>query len=309
MQTTAEIFQTEKKRAILFENSSHWIENLLAENNECLALSLSVIGKPLIIHNVEKLILENQSIDHIFLPHGFTRIANLLQTKFPHIQIDEYADETGSFFNSRESLRIPLNSAVIDSNFTGHVIKPIVYPWDVLKVMLEILETEVKETSISKDASIADSTILKGPCVIDDGVFIDDFNKIIGPIYVGKNSKIGTGNLIRNCSIEYNSSVGFGCEIARSILIGKNKISHHDVILDSVIGENTWMGAFVGTTNLLLNNATIKYKLGDMMVSTALEHFGSVMGSNCAIGAGTIILPGRFVPPNSILQAGTIFSK
>ncbi|MGI0101172.1 MAG: hypothetical protein ACREA7_01085 [Nitrosotalea sp.] len=309
MQTTTGILQTKKKRTIVFENSSDWVKNILTENNECLALSLSVIGKPLIIHNVGKLISENRSIDHILLPRGFTHTADLLQAKFPNIQIDEYGDETNFFFNSHEYLRIPLNSAVIDSNFTEHVIKPIIYPWDVLKIILEILETEVKETHVSKDASIADSTILKGPCMIDDGVSIDDFNKIVGPIYIGKNSRIGTGNLIRNCSIENNSSIGFGCEIGRSILIGKNKISHHDVILDSIIGENTWMGAFVGTTNVLLNNEPVKYKLGDMMVSTALEHFGSVMGSNCAIGAGTIILPGRFVPPNSILQAGTIFSK
>lgn len=308
MQTTSEILQTEKKNTILFENHSHWIESIFVKNSECLTL-LPVLGKSLIIHNVEKLICKNQLIDHILLPHGFSRTASILQTKFPHLQIDEYGDETRFLSNSRKSLRVPLNSAVIDHDFTGNVIRPIVYPWDVLKITLEILGTEIKKTSVSKDVSIADSTILKGPCVIDDGVLIDDFNKIIGPIYVGKNSRIGTGNLIRNCSIENNSSVGFGCEISRSILMGKNKISHHDVVLDSIVGENTWMGAFVGTTNLLLNNETIKYKLGNMMVSTALEHFGSVIGSNCAIGAGTIILPGRFVPHNSILQAGTIFSK
>ena len=103
--------------------------------------------------------------------------------------------------------------------------------------------------------------------------------------------------------------MGFGCEIARTVMVGNNKISHHAVILDSIVGQNTWMGAFVGTTDLLLNNETIKYKLGDALVSTGLEHFGAVMGFNSAIGAGTIILPGRSIPPNSILQAGTIFSK
>jgi len=309
MQTSVTTLRTSKKRTILFENHQNWVENLLVESGECPASSLFVIGKPLIVYNVEKMLLENKSIDHIMLPEGFSRTVELLQTTFPFIQIDEYKNETKSLFNSDESLRIPINSAVLRSSSTGYVIKPIVFPWDILKITLDILEAEIKETSISKDASIADSTILKGPCVIEEGVFIDDFNKLVGPVYVGRNSRIGTGNLVRSCVIGNDSSVGFGCEVARSILVGKNRISHHDVILDSIVGQNTWLGAFVGTTNVLLNGESVKYKLGNIMVSTGLEHFGSVMGYNCAIGAATIILPGRFVPPNSILQAGTIFSK
>jgi UDP-N-acetylglucosamine diphosphorylase / glucose-1-phosphate thymidylyltransferase / UDP-N-acetylgalactosamine diphosphorylase / glucosamine-1-phosphate N-acetyltransferase / galactosamine-1-phosphate N-acetyltransferase len=307
MQTaTTRNIRSNTKRAILFENHQHWIENLIADNGEFLS-SLSVLGKPLVVYNMEKMLLENPLIDHVVLPEEYSLVADLIQMQFPSIQIDEYEKEVESSLLD-ECLRIPLNSAVLQSS-TGCIIKPIVYPWDILKVMQQILETDVRETSISKDTSIADSTILKGPCIIEEGVVIDDFNKIIGPIYVGRNSRIGTNNLIRNCMIGNDNSIGFGCEVARSLLVGKNRISHHDVILDSIVGKNTWMGAFVGTTNVLLNNESIKYKLGNMLVSTALEHFGSVIGHDCAIGAGVIILPGRFIAPNSIVQAGTVFSK
>ena len=122
-------------------------------------------------------------IDHIAIPSNLSHTASLLQANFPQIQIDEYDDETRPV-NTTECSRMPLNSAVLDSKSTGYVVKPIIYPWDVLKVMLEILENEVKETFISKDSTIEDSTILKGPCVIDDGVCIDDFNKLVGPIYI-----------------------------------------------------------------------------------------------------------------------------
>jgi acetyltransferase-like isoleucine patch superfamily enzyme len=303
--TTANI-HSNTKRTILFENRPHWIENLLAADGAPLASSLLLMGKPLIVYNIEKMLLEYPLVDHVFLPEGFSLIADLLQIRFPSIQIDEYKNESESI--SVECLRIPLNSAALQSN-ARYTFKPIVYPWDILKIMKEILETEVRETFISKNASIADSTILKGPCVIEDGAAIDDFNKIVGPVYVGRNSRIGTNNLVRNCIIGDNSSIGFGCEVARSFLAGMNRISHHDVILDSVVGQNAWMGAFVGTTNVLLNNETVKYKLGNMLVSTALEHFGSVIGHDCAIGAGVIILPGRFIAPNTIVQAGTVFSK
>jgi bifunctional UDP-N-acetylglucosamine pyrophosphorylase/glucosamine-1-phosphate N-acetyltransferase len=106
-----------------------------------------------------------------------------------------------------------------------------------------------------------------------------------------------------------NTTVGFSCEIARSFFMGNTRIAHLDVILDSVIGQNCWLGGFVGTTNVLLNQKIIRYKLDNVLVSTGLDNFGSVIGHDCAIGAGTILLPGRFVSPNSTIQAGTVISK
>jgi acetyltransferase-like isoleucine patch superfamily enzyme len=45
------------------------------------------------------------------------------------------------------------------------------------------------------------------------------------------------------------------------------------------------------------------------VVDTGTDHFGAVVGNNCTIGASVIILPGRQVLPNAVIQAGTIFDK
>ncbi|HEV2138175.1 MAG TPA: hypothetical protein VGR53_04985, partial [Nitrososphaerales archaeon] len=100
-----------------------------------------------------------------------------------------------------------------------------------------------------------------------------------------------------------------GCEVARTYMLGRDRTAHHDVILDSVLGLDVWMGAFIGTTNKLLNNAKIKYKVGEKLVDTGVHHFGAVFGYGSAIGAGTVILPGRFIPPRAIIQAGTVYSS
>ena len=47
----------------------------------------------------------------------------------------------------------------------------------------------------------------------------------------------------------------------------------------------------------------------DKLVDTGTNHFGAVVGNNCAIGASVIILPGRQVQSNTVIQAGTIFGK
>ena len=190
-----------------------------------------------------------------------------------------------------------------------YVVRKMVYPWDMLKIMHDVLNTDVTSTVISKNSSIAETSIIKGPCIIEDGVSVDDFTKIIGPIYLGRNTKIGTSNLVRHCMMGDDINIGFNCEIARSFFMGNTRVAHLDVILDSVIGQDCWLGGYVGTTNVLLNKTTIRYSLDGLLVSTGLDQLGSVIGYNCAIGASTIILPGRFVPPNSTIQAGTVFSK
>jgi NDP-sugar pyrophosphorylase family protein len=298
---------SDKKRTIVFENGQHWLENIFYPMEECPASSLNIIGKPLIVYNIEKLLLGHKQIDHIMLPEGFSDTGDIVQNNFPFIQIDEY--KSGSILTQDESLMVPLNSVVIKSKPDNHIIRFLVYPWDILQAIHDILDVEVTETIVSKNASVAESSIVKGPCIIEEGAIVDDFTKIIGPTYIAKNSRVGTSSLVRNCMIGKDSSIGFGCEVGRTFLVGKDIISHHNVILDSIIGYDNWFGGFVGTTNVLLNKEIVKYKLGNMLVSTGLTHFGSVIGYNCAIGAGVIILPGRFVPPNSTIQAGTVFSN
>jgi NDP-sugar pyrophosphorylase family protein len=185
----------------------------------------------------------------------------------------------------------------------------IIYPWDFLRVTQEILFEEVKETRVSPNASVAKSCIIEGPCIIEDGVRIDDFAKIKGPTYIGKDSFIGMGSLVRNCMLENKTRIGFNCEVGKSYFAGNDKISHHNVILDSIIGENVWFGGYSGTANVLLDRQNVKYQIDDTLVNTGMDHFGAVVGDNSAVGASVIILPGRKIQPSSTIQAGTIVGK
>jgi acetyltransferase-like isoleucine patch superfamily enzyme len=117
------------------------------------------------------------------------------------------------------------------------------------------------------------------------------------------------------------TQIEFNSEIAKSYFAGNDRIAHQNVILDSVIGKNVWFGGYSGTANVLLNRKNIKYEIFETsmekfsssnrtkrkLIDMGLDHFGAVVGSNCAIGASVIILPGRHVSPNTVIQAGTIF--
>lgn len=209
-------------------------------------------------------------------------------------------------------LYVPLNSSLwfITKQEKQYVLADLItYPWDFLNITQKILNEVIKETRVSPKASVANSCIIEGPCVIEEGSTIDDFSKIKGPTYIGKDCFIGMGSLVRNCMFENNTRIGFNCEIGKSYFAGYDKISHHNVILDSLLGENAWFGGYSGTANVLLDRKKIKYRIDDRLVNTHTDHFGAVIGNNCAIGASVIILPGRQIQPNSTIQAGTIVGK
>ena len=206
---------------------------------------------------------------------------------------------------------VPLNSIIYHSESAKELLLTVItFPWEYLDVIQRILSCYVNKRIISPSASIAKTSIIEDPCIIEDDVIIDDFCKIKGPCYIGKGSFIGMSSLIRNCVFESNVKIGFNCEIAKSYFKGYDKIAHQNVILDSVIGKNVWFGGFSGTANVLLDKRNIRYEIAaGKYMDIGRNHFGAVVGDNAAVGAAVIILPGRYVPNNSIIQAGTIYCK
>jgi acetyltransferase-like isoleucine patch superfamily enzyme len=220
-----------------------------------------------------------------------------------------YEPEPTALDNS--SYLVPLNSIIYQSENSKELLLTVVtYPWEFLDVIQKILRSCVKKRIVSPSASVARTSIIEDPCIIEDDVIIDDFCKIKGSSYIGRGSFIGMSSLIRNCVFESNVKIGFNCEIAKSYFKGHDKIAHQNVILDSVIGKNVWFGGFSGTANVLLDRRNIRYEIGaGKFMDIGRNHFGALVGDNAAVGAAVIILPGRYVPNNSVIQAGTIYCK
>jgi acetyltransferase-like isoleucine patch superfamily enzyme len=304
----------------------------MADCSDCPATSLKVFGQPLIVRNIQAA-KEFLDIDKVVVPKESTNAVKLIEENFPSIDVEQFSSSnnnnndshtitTTAFqnyllnsnevrtLNKKTEFEVPVNTFIHYSlERAALLIDAVIYPWDFLKLIQKVLCDNIKDTIISPNASIAKSSIIEGPCIIEDGVTIDDFCKIKGPTYIGKGSFIGMSSLIRNCMLGEKTRIGFNCEIARSYFAGHDKMAHQNVILDSVIGKGVWLGGYSGTANVLLNRQNIRYELNGQLVDTGTNHFGAVIGNNCSVGASVIILPGRQVPSNSIIQAGTIFGK
>ena len=286
--------------------------------------STNLMGQQLILRNIS-LLNTVYGINSIEIQEDFYLLNDVIKQHFPSINVtrrrsrhslQRKIDYRQISLDSKATtkleephlskLKIPYNSILHYGKDGKLLVDEIEYPWDFLKVVQTILENEVTSTKISSKAKISKTSIIEGPCIIEKGVVIDDFCKIKGPVYIGQNSFIGMGSLIRNSVLERNTRIGFNCETGKSYFAGNDKISHHNVILDTIVGQNVWFGGYSGTANVLLDRRNVKYKVNDTLVDTGTDHFGSVIGNNCCIGASVIILPGRKVSPNSQIQAGTI---
>jgi UDP-N-acetylglucosamine diphosphorylase / glucose-1-phosphate thymidylyltransferase / UDP-N-acetylgalactosamine diphosphorylase / glucosamine-1-phosphate N-acetyltransferase / galactosamine-1-phosphate N-acetyltransferase len=293
-----------------------------------LNVSTNLMGQQLILRNIS-LLNTVYDIKSVEIPKELCLLNDMIKQHFASINITYtkskhvFKSKINRNLNSRQisletnaitkledhkssTLRIPSNSILHFDKDGKLLVDKINYPWDFLKVVQKILDSEVASTKISSKTKISKTSIIEGPCIIEKGVAIDDFCKIKGPAYIGENSFIGMGSLIRNSMLERNTRVGFNCEIGKSYFAGNDKISHHNVILDTIIGQNVWFGGYSGTANVLLDRKNVRYKVGDNLIDTGTDHFGSVIGNNCCIGASVIILPGRKVSSNSMIQAGTI---
>jgi carbonic anhydrase/acetyltransferase-like protein (isoleucine patch superfamily) len=325
---------------LIFRQSKHFLHSIVTDTNEneskTPVSSLKVLHQPLIVRNVD-IINRIQNIRRIKVPSKCSTTLKLLRDNFSTIDVEEYDDDEGIKSNDNNSsnniennstaarshnisikenmdyLEIPLNSAIwyLQSEKEKSVlINPIKYPWDLHYVIQKILQDEAKHVSISPNASISKSTVIDGPCIIEDDVTIDDFCKIKGPTYISKGSFIGMSSLIRNCMLGDKTRIGFNCEIARSYLLGSDKISHQNIILDSIIGENVWFGAYAATVNVLSTKQKISYEIEKgKSIDTGIDRFGALVGNNCTISTSVIIMPGRHIQANTFVKPETIVAK
>ncbi len=296
------------------------------ECSECPAAYLEIAGKPLIIHNID---VANRAlkkkVTDVAIPYKFKSAMEIIKAHYRRLDVMELDDDhDGSkgldfiYGNSATdmssgSFQLPINS-IVKSSSTGAdannninlTVDLITYPWDFLAAIQNLLRETITTTYISPTAKVSKTCIIEGPCIIEDNVVLDDFCKIKGPCYIGQGSLVGMCSLVRGSMLGKNTRIGFNCEVAKSFFSGDAKISHQNVILDSVIGKNVWFGGYSATTNVLLTRGNVKYQIRGILCDTGTDHFGAVVGNNSSIAANVLILPGRQIPPNSMIQAGTI---
>lgn len=214
------------------------------------------------------------------------------------------------FSSEHYSLEAALNEYVKENEVKGIFVDDIPntrlkFPWDLLDINQKLQSRESMQF-IDESARVAKTSIIDGPVYIDKNAKILDFVKIVGPAYIGENALIGDFSLVRkNSFVDKNVTIGSYSEIKNS-LIYEGTTVHRNYIGDSVMDENSKIGAGSILANRRNDRGEIRSVIKGELIGTGLNFLGAFIGAGAKTGANVAVMPGRKIGKNANIWPGKI---
>ncbi|MCW4020992.1 MAG: sugar phosphate nucleotidyltransferase [Candidatus Bathyarchaeota archaeon] len=179
-------------------------------------------------------------------------------------------------------------------------------PWDLLEANARVLMKMKPEVL----GQVEEGAHLGGPVFVGKDARIRSGAYIEGPVYIGEGSIVGPNCLVRGCtSIGKNVYVGNACEVKNSIIMDCAGVHHLSYVGDSVIGENSNLGAGTITSNFRFDAKPVKMQVKGEIVNTGRNKIGAIMGDNVKTGVGSLFMPGVKVGCNSWVGPNLVVTR
>ncbi len=196
-------------------------------------------------------------------------------------------------------------------------------PWDILERLPDVLSTDLAcaglpTPSVSPAELVgADAAHIDESAVVFPGVVLDTTNGAIvveagatlrpnavlcGPCWIGRNSTVVDGAVIRaNTVLGPNCKVGG--EIGASILQGWSNKAHDGYLGDSLVGQWVNLGAGTTTSNLLntYEEVTVRLTPECARERTGRSFCGSFIGDHVKTAIGTTLMTGSAIGTGTML--------
>jgi UDP-N-acetylglucosamine diphosphorylase/glucosamine-1-phosphate N-acetyltransferase len=141
-----------------------------------------------------------------------------------------------------------------------------------------ILNTKTGPIYIGKDSEIMEGSVVRGPFALCEHSTLKLSTKVYGPSTIGPHCKVGG-------------------EINNSVVFGYSNKAHDGFIGNSVIGEWCNLGADTNNSNLKNNYGSVKLYnyVNHKQVDTGLQFCGLIMGDHSKCGINTMFNTGTVV--------------
>ncbi|ASJ03363.1 glucose-1-phosphate thymidylyltransferase [Thermococcus profundus] len=180
-------------------------------------------------------------------------------------------------------------------------------PWNLLELNEYILKNKLKH---DVRGTVEEGAVLIPPVEVGEGTVIRSGAYIIGPVKIGRNSRIGPNCFIRPyTSIGDNCHVGNAVEVKNSIIMDNSNAPHLNYVGDSIIGENSNLGAGTITANLRHDRGNIKVEIKGKLEDSGRHKLGAIIGHGVKTGINVSIYPGRKIGSGSLIGPGVVVDK
>ena len=168
------------------------------------------------------------------------------------------------------------------------------YPWQVLSEISDFIielgrSLPCEEYTLiadnvwaARDAKIAPSASVNGPCIIDKGAEVRHCAYIRGSAIVGKGSVVGNS-----------------CELKNCIISDGVQVPHFNYVGDSILGYKSHMGAGSVTSNVKSDKSLVVIKNEGEEIPTGRKKVGAFLGDFVEVGCNSVLCPGSIICKNS----------
>jgi UDP-N-acetylglucosamine diphosphorylase/glucosamine-1-phosphate N-acetyltransferase len=257
---------------------------------------------------------ENVMINASFLPNAV--LAEMVSDLKPNQAIFK-GDEVVAFYTDENQEEVDFDSYEI-IEFDGDCLT-VEHTWDIfsknaaaIREDFEFLTEDRKSQPIPKSVNV----IAPENIFIEEGAKLEfvTLNASLGPIYIGKDSEIMEGAVIRgpfalceNAQVKMGAKVygattvgphsRIGGEVKNAVLFANSNKGHEGYLGDSVLGEWCNIGADSNNSNLKNNYEEVKmwsYET-EGFAKTGLQFCGLMMGDHSKCGINTMFNTGTVV--------------
>lgn len=176
----------------------------------------------------------------------------------------------------------------------GELLKRHAYPWEILdslaswireagpRLNREEFEEIAPRVWVARDAVVADSAVLHGPCIVDRGAQVRHGAFLRGSTVIGKDAVVGNSTEVKN-----------------ALLFDGVQIPHFNYVGDSVLGYKAHLGAGAVCSNVKSDRSAVTVLIDGEKLSTRRKKFGAALGDGVEVGCNSVLCPGTVIGRNS----------
>ncbi|SEO22353.1 bifunctional UDP-N-acetylglucosamine pyrophosphorylase / Glucosamine-1-phosphate N-acetyltransferase [Halogranum amylolyticum] len=177
-------------------------------------------------------------------------------------------------------------------------------PWE----LLEANEWKLGESERDVRGDVAESAVLRGDVVVEDGATVEPGVVVEGPALIRAGASVGPNAYVRGATlVGEGAKVGHAVEVKNSVLMEGATVGHLSYVGDSVLGCDVNFGAGTTVANLRHDGADVRTTVKGQRVSTGRRKFGVVVGDgtktgiNASLNAGVVLSTDARVAPGEVV--------
>jgi UDP-N-acetylglucosamine diphosphorylase / glucose-1-phosphate thymidylyltransferase / UDP-N-acetylgalactosamine diphosphorylase / glucosamine-1-phosphate N-acetyltransferase / galactosamine-1-phosphate N-acetyltransferase len=208
-------------------------------------------------------------------------------SKYLEGSLDPNVGDVGCFGRPLEKTLVLWKGKVLESGFEilgGDVTKG--------KFRVRIGGEETSEAAVL----FAGSTLWDDRIFIGPGVVLEPGALVKGPTIIGAQTDVRQGAYVRGkCVVGQRCVIGHTTEVKSSIMFDGAKAGHFAYIGDSILGNETNLGAGTKLANLKIRGTTVQVIVRNTAIDTGLRKLGAVLGDRVEIGCNAVTNPGAIL--------------